>query len=87
MQALCRLVHISKYSRFDEQASCAVRLSYVIDETKYPMMDNTRMIFTILADHAYSNTTACKKIDYRKKDFIEGIFETKKSTQILSVEH
>lgn len=78
---------ISRYSRSDEQASYAVRISYKIDESKYPMMDNTRLIFTILADHAYSNTTTCKKIDYKKEDLVEGIFETKKSTQILSVKH
>lgn len=78
---------VSKYSRFDEQASYAIRISYKIDETKYPMLDNTRMVFTILADHAYSNTTTCKKIDYTAKDLVEGIFETKKSTKILSINH
>lgn len=82
-----KLDTISKFSFFDKQASYAVRLSYEVDEKKFPMQENTRFVFTILADHAFSNTTRCKKIDYRAKDVVEGIFETKNSTKVIMIEH
>lgn len=74
---------VDKYSRFDKHAAYAVRISYEIDENKYPLKDNTRFEFSVLADHSVSNTTTCKKKSYKAGDVTEGVFETGKSTNIL----
>lgn len=82
-----KLSVIDRYSPFDKQGIYAVRISYEVDENKFPMKDNTRMVFTILADHAISNTTACKKVDYKAENIVEAIFETGKSTKAIYTEH
>ena len=62
----------------------AVRVSFKIDETKFPLKDNTRFIFTITATHPFSNTSVCKKTVYKKDDIVrDAVFQTGKSMNFL----
>ncbi len=62
----------------------AVRVSFIIDEKKFPLNDNTRFIFTITATHPFSNTSVCKKTVYKKADIKRNAqFQTGKSMNFL----
>ena len=66
-----------------ENTDYAVRLTYNIDSTKYPLDANSKLIFTFIADHSLSNTTRCVKREYTAQNIIEGVFQIGKSMKII----
>lgn len=76
------IININKYSL--RNTDYAVRLSYDIDDATYPLNDTCYFIFTFRAYHSFSNTMKIKKVTYRNGSIQDGIFETGKSTKILS---
>lgn len=76
------ITNISKYTR--KNTDYAVRLTYRLDKSKYPLDDLSYFLFTFQAYHSFSNAMKIKKQLYTKNDLQEGIFETGKSTKILS---
>lgn len=77
------IICIDKYNFFDKEAKYAIRISYDIDFEKYPINENSKIEFVFIADHSLSNTTTCVKKEYVADDIIEGLFESKKSTNII----
>lgn len=77
------LISIDKFSLSKRNTDYAVRVSYDIDKEKYPLNDNSKLIFTFMADHALSNTTTCIKKEYFFSDIVEGVFESDKSVKII----
>lgn len=76
------ITNISKYTR--KNTDYAVRLTYRLNQSKYPLDDSSYFLFTFQAYHSFSNAMKIKKQLYTKNDLQEGIFETGKSTKILS---
>lgn len=77
------LTLIDKYNT--DNTDFAVRLSYLIDESEYPLTDNSKFQFTIYANHVLTNASVCIKKEYNKNSiFKEGIFETGASTKTTS---
>lgn len=77
------LISINRYSFRKNHTDYAVRLSFDIDPLKYPLNDKCKLVFTFIAKHSFSNTSTCVEKEYYAKDIIEGVFETKRSTQIV----
>ena len=59
-------------------------ITYKIDEEKFPLNENSFFMFTFQAYHSFSNAMKIEKRVFRKSDVQQGIFETGKSTKILS---
>ncbi|MBR6728755.1 MAG: hypothetical protein IKL80_01220 [Clostridia bacterium] len=78
-----RLYFIDKYHYFKKDEDYALRISYDIDEQKYPLNEKSYFEFNIIANHSLSNTMKCVKKVYTQKDVLEGLFETGKSMKIL----
>lgn len=76
------ITNISKYTR--KNTDYAVRLTYRLDKSAYPLDESSYFLFTFQAYHSFSNAMRIKKQIYTKNDLQEGIFETGKSTKILS---
>ncbi|MBD9291843.1 MAG: hypothetical protein EGS42_08110 [Coprococcus eutactus] len=76
------LTYMNKYSKAN--TDYAVRITYLIDENQYPLTDASFFMFTFQAYHSFSNAMRIEKRTYRKENVQEGIFETGKSTKILS---
>ena len=74
--------NISKYSH--KNTDYAVRLTFRINKEKYVLNENSHFIFTFQAYHSFSNAMKISKKVYGKDDLHEGIYETGKSTKILS---
>lgn len=81
------LYYISPKSYFDEDNKHAVRISYNIDENKYPLGENSYLRFAIIATHSFTNTTSYTEINYTKDNIINGVFETGDSLKIISVKY
>lgn len=79
------LCYISPKRCFDKDNKHAVRISYNIDENKYPLDENSYLKFTIIATHSFTNTTSYKEANYNKDDIIGGMFETGNSLKVLSI--
>jgi hypothetical protein len=77
------LIFIDKYDKDDEDASYAIRFSYKIPASCYLNDGHTKLVFTFLANHAYSNTSICIQREYTYNNIVHGIFETGKSTKII----
>lgn len=78
---------ITKYDKKDKLSKYAVRLSYDLDEEKYPLDENHKLLFTFLADHAVSNTTKSMEVEYYAKDVKRGVFESGTSTKVMFHQH
>lgn len=76
------ITYISKYTR--KNTDYAVRLTYRLNKSGYPLDDSSYFLFTFQAYHSFSNAMKIKKQLYTPNDLQEGIFETGKSTKILS---
>ena len=76
------ITYMNKYSR--SNTDYAVRITYKIDEEKFPLNENSFFMFTFQAYHSFSNAMKIEKRVFRKSDVQQGIFETGKSTKILS---
>lgn len=76
------ITNVSKYTR--KNTDYAVRLAYRLNKSDYPLDDSSYFLFTFQAYHSFSNAMKIKKQRYAKNDLQEGIFETGKSTKILS---
>lgn len=76
------ITNISKYTR--KNTDFAVRLTYRLEKAKFPLNDSSYFLFTFQANHSFSNAMRIKKQVYKMSDLQEGIFETGKSTKILS---
>lgn len=82
------MMFIDKHDRKDEEAQYAVRLSYDIDEGKYPLSKTQRLQFVIMADHSFSNTTTCVKKEYYDKDIVDnGVYQFGDSMLIIKYNH
>lgn len=78
---------ISRYDKNDRQAKYAMRISYALEEEKYPLDDRHKLLFTFLADHALSNTTKSIEVEYYAKDIKKGMFESGTSTKVMFHQH
>ena len=78
-----RLEFIDKYSKSDEKAEYAIRLSYKIPP--HVRVSDGWLEFSIHTNHGFSNTSACVKKKYVSDDIVSGIFETGTSMKILAV--
>lgn len=76
------ITNISKYTR--KNTDYAVRLTYRLKKSDCLLDDSSYFLFTFQAYHSFSNAMRIKKQRYTKNDLQEGIFETGKSTKILS---
>lgn len=81
------LRYISPKRCFDKDNKHAVRISYNIDEDKYPLDENSYLKFTIIATHSFTNTTSYKEANYNKDNIIDGMFETGDSIKVLSIKN
>ena len=79
-----KLKYISKYnSSKSKNDDYAVRITYKIDKEKYPLNNNNRLMFSIMASHHTTGTTKAISSEYDSSRIREGVFETGKSTKIL----
>lgn len=76
------IMNISKYSA--KNTDYAVRLTYRIKNSEYKIDESSYFLFTFQAHHSFSNAMGIQEKIYLKSDLQEGIFETGKSTKILS---
>ena len=76
------LLNMDKYSRHN--TDYAIRITYRIKNKDFPLDDNTYFDFTFQAYHSFSNSLRIKKRRFTCDSVMEGIFETGKSTKILS---
>ena len=53
--------YIARHNSSDDDADYAVRFSYELDNQKYPVGGNKKLLFIFIADHSFSNTTVCIK--------------------------
>jgi hypothetical protein len=74
--------HMNKYT--SKNTDYAVRITYKVKKDEYPLNDSTFFMFTFQAYHSFSNAMRIKKKTYYKNDMQNGIFETGRSTKILS---
>ena len=81
------LFYIKRFTRNKNDTDYAVRISYNIDATKYPLDENSKLIFTFMATHSLSNTTTCIIREYYAKDIVDGFFESDESIKILYAKH
>lgn len=77
------IISIDRFNFKKDHTDYAVRISYDIDSTKYPLDDKCKLEFTFIADHALSSTTKCIKKEYHKDDIVRGVFESDKSIKII----
>lgn len=80
-----KLKVIDKHDRNDKDSKYAVRISYDIPNDKMPTDDNTRLRFTVFAEHPLSGATTCVTREYKSADIISGIFQTGDSLKFLTV--
>lgn len=72
------------YNRKEDYSDYAIRLTFNYDEKAYPLDDkNTKLVFTIFAEHSRSNKSACFSKTFNSKNIKQGQFETGKSTKII----
>ncbi len=76
--------YIARHNSSDDDADYAVRFSYELDNQKYPVGGNKKLLFIFIADHSFSNTTVCIKKEYYDSDIIDGIYQIGDSTKIIS---
>ncbi|MFR9146651.1 MAG: hypothetical protein ACLVJ4_08475 [Mediterraneibacter sp.] len=76
------LLNMDKYCKHN--TDYAIRITYRIKNEEYPLKDNTYFDFTFQAYHSFSNSLRIKKRRFVSDSVMEGIFETGKSTKILS---
>lgn len=76
------LLNIDKYTK--KNTDYAIRLTYRVKDGDFELKDNTYFEFTFQAYHSFSNSLKIKKKIYKTKSVMDGIFETGKSTKILS---
>lgn len=77
------ITHMNKYT--NKNTDYAVRITYRLNREEYPLNDKAFFMFTFQAYHSFSNAMRISKKIYKKDDLQEGIFETGKSTKILSL--
>ncbi len=75
-------LYIDKYRPYNPTNSYAVRFSYGMPE-EYLTDERCDFEFVFIAEHAFSNTTICKKRRYTCDDIIEGKFVSGKSMDII----
>lgn len=79
----CALTYIDAYKKEKNYSDYALRITYLYDKAKYPLTSNTKLVFTIFAEHPYSNRTICCKKTYFASNVEQGQFETGVSTKII----
>jgi hypothetical protein len=79
------VLFIDKYDRRDSNASYAVIFSYEIPDALLSS-ETCDFEFVFIAEHAFSNTTVCKKRKYTCSDFVDGSFKSGKTTTIARSE-
>lgn len=77
------ITHMNKYTK--KNTDYAVRITYRLKNEDYPLNDKAFFMFTFQAYHSFSNAMRISKKIYKNDDLQEGIFETGKSTKILSL--
>lgn len=77
------LTHIDAYKGNENYSDYAIRITYEFDEDKFPLNERTKLVFTIFAQHTFSNSVACVKRVYSSQNVEMGKFETGKSTKII----
>lgn len=77
------LANMNKYTR--KNTDYAIRLTYRVKDEDYPMNDNSFLMFTFEAYHSFSNAMRIKKKIYFKDSIKDGIYETGRSTKILTI--
>ncbi len=79
-----KLKLIDKYDPHDNDAKYAVRISYRIPSSEYPMTDNARLLFTVLAEDPSSGTTTCVKKEFKACDLVHGEHQTRESLEYVA---
>lgn len=79
----CALTYIDAYKDEKDYLDYAIRITYLYNSAKYPLTSNTKLVFTIFAEHPYSNRTICCKKTYFSNNVKQGKFETGISTKII----
>ena len=78
------LRNIARYDKCDEDAEYAIRISFNANDFVFRLDDNDKIIFVISAKHSVSNTSVCKRREYKKDDiFVDGMFESKTSMRAI----
>ena len=74
---------ISRYSSRDKGHRYAVRITYKIDKTKYPLNDHAFLRITFVATHGFTGTTRCFSTTFTQNDVVNGVFEIGKSPRVV----
>ena len=75
---------ISPYKIYGKGKEYAVKLKYIIDESKIILNNNTELVFDIFATHSISKNVTHKRIIFKENNkFENGTFEKGKSLEII----
>ncbi|MCH5297798.1 MAG: hypothetical protein J1E85_09020 [Ruminococcus sp.] len=79
------IVFVDKYDRNDTDADYAVRISYNVDASQFPIKDNTKFVFNLIASHSTTGSAKSVVKEYKAENIIEnGLYETGKSVKIIN---
>ena len=75
---------ISPYKTKSSSNEYAVKLIYIIDESKIKLSENTELVFDIFATHNISKNVTHKRMTFKNDDgVVNGTFQKGKSLEII----
>lgn len=84
VQPMENFCFISPYRINGKGKEYAVKLKYIVDESKIKLTDNTELVFDIFATHNISKNVKHKRMIFKKNNgFENGTFEKGKSLEII----
>lgn len=82
-----KLRMIRPYSKKDKNYDYAVRITYLIPLDKFPPKENTRLVFTFVAEHPHSSSTTAVTKVYTINDVVFGFFQKGESMEYVCSEY
>ncbi len=80
------LTYIDGYKSKKEFSDYAIRLTYEFDILQFSLNNElTKLVFVVYAEHSFSNKGKLFKKTFKLSNIKRGIFETGKSTRIISI--
>lgn len=73
---------MNKYTK--NNTDYALRLTYCIKKSDFPLENGNHFIFVFQAYHSFSNALKIKKVMYDETSIRKGFYETGRSTKILT---